>query len=107
MRWITQQGIPLVTASDSLQYDQEDLALFSFNLSNAEMEAIDRYEPPQSYCKYPSAKSCASCCSSPISYCVEQKCWLCQKDRTSAHCSSCWTTACMPKCEACYNTLQS
>ena len=45
LRWITQQGIPLVTASDSLQYDQEDLRMFSFMLSDEEMLAIDGYGP--------------------------------------------------------------
>ena len=45
LRWITQQGIPLVTASDSLQYDLEDLDMFSFRLSDAEMKEVDEYEP--------------------------------------------------------------
>ena len=37
LRWVVQQGFPIVTSSDSREYDEEDLAIFSFNLTEAEM----------------------------------------------------------------------
>ena len=40
LRWVVQQGIPLVTSSDSKEYDLEDLSIFSFNLSTAEMNKL-------------------------------------------------------------------
>ena len=40
MRWITQLGVPLVTASASAKYDHDDLGLFSFNLTEPEMDSL-------------------------------------------------------------------
>lgn len=38
MRWVTQKGIPVVTASNVSEYDLEDIAIFDFNLTDAEMK---------------------------------------------------------------------
>ena len=43
LRWIAQKGIPLVTASASLKYDEADLGMFDFELTPAEMTALDNY----------------------------------------------------------------
>jgi len=48
-------------------------------------------------------KSCDACCNTPDSYCVAQKCWMCQKDKTSANCANCWAQKCMPECTKCYD----
>ena len=40
LRWVVQQGVPVVTSSDKAEYDEEDLAVFDFNLTAAEMERL-------------------------------------------------------------------
>ena len=40
LRWVVQQGVPVVTSSDKAEYDDEDLAVFDFNLTAAEMERL-------------------------------------------------------------------
>lgn len=40
LRWVVQQGVVAVTASDKASYDQSDLAIFGFELTEAEMEAL-------------------------------------------------------------------
>lgn len=40
MRWVTQLGVPFVTASDKAVYDRSDLSIFTFTLSQAEMVAL-------------------------------------------------------------------
>ena len=40
LRWVVQQGVPVVTSSDKAEYDEEDLAVFDFNLTAAEMESL-------------------------------------------------------------------
>ena len=40
LRWIVQQGVVSVTASLSAEYDREDLEIFTFALSESEMQAI-------------------------------------------------------------------
>ena len=40
MRWVTQLGVPLVTASENAKYDREDMGIFDFELSQAEMETL-------------------------------------------------------------------
>ena len=41
MRWITQQGIVVVTGSMKQEYDLEDEAIFKFNLTAVEMATLD------------------------------------------------------------------
>ena len=41
---MTQKGIPLVTASNIAAYDVEDIEIFKFNLTEAEMETLDHFE---------------------------------------------------------------
>ena len=41
LRWITQQGIVVVTGSMEQTYDLEDEAVFKFNLTAVEMATID------------------------------------------------------------------
>ena len=40
LRWVTQQGVVAVTASNKSSYDAEDLQIFDFTLSDAEMRAL-------------------------------------------------------------------
>ena len=40
LRWLVQQGHPFVTASGVTAYDSEDLDVFAFNLTAAEMKAL-------------------------------------------------------------------
>ena len=40
MRWITQLGIPLVSASNVTAYDVEDTEIFAFNLTDSEMATL-------------------------------------------------------------------
>ena len=42
MRWVTQLGVPLVTASESAAYDRSDMAIFDFELTEAEMETLTK-----------------------------------------------------------------
>jgi len=46
MRWVTQKGIAVVTASNVSAYDIEDMAIFNFNLTDDEMKELDQYTPP-------------------------------------------------------------
>lgn len=39
-RWLVQQRFPFVTASGTTEYDVEDLDLFSFSLTAAEMASL-------------------------------------------------------------------
>ena len=41
LRWITQQGLTVVTASSSATHDVEDLSLSSFELTSQEMADLD------------------------------------------------------------------
>lgn len=40
MRWVTQLGVPLVTASESATYDRADMGIFGFQLSADEMHLL-------------------------------------------------------------------
>ena len=40
LRWVVQQGVPAVTAATKLEYAEEDLKIFEFQLSAAEMEKL-------------------------------------------------------------------
>ena len=40
---MTQKGIPLVTASNVTAYDEEDMDIFKFNLTDAEMDILDHF----------------------------------------------------------------
>ena len=40
LRWVTQQGVVAVTASNKSSYDKEDLDIYDFTLSDAEMTAL-------------------------------------------------------------------
>eukprot|EP00931_Biecheleriopsis_adriatica_P104176 TRINITY_DN788_c0_g1_i12.p1 TRINITY_DN788_c0_g1~~TRINITY_DN788_c0_g1_i12.p1 ORF type:complete len:417 (+),score=87.14 TRINITY_DN788_c0_g1_i12:102-1253(+) len=51
--------------------------------------------------------TCDACCNKPDSYCVEQKCWMCQTDKSSANCANCWAEKCMPQCTKCYHSAAS
>ena len=41
LRWLEQSGWPFVTASGDASYDYEDLALFNWSLTSAEMRTLD------------------------------------------------------------------
>ena len=40
LRYLTQRGIPLITSSDSAVHVADDLSVFGFSLSDAEMAAL-------------------------------------------------------------------
>jgi len=40
LRWVTQQGVVAVTASNRSSYDSEDLKIFDFTLSEHEMATL-------------------------------------------------------------------
>jgi len=48
MRWVTQLGVPMVTASESRSYDAADIAIFDFNLTDQEMETMTNWSPATS-----------------------------------------------------------
>ena len=39
-RWLVQQNITVVTAADKLEYIKEDIDLFSFSLTDMEMQTL-------------------------------------------------------------------
>lgn len=41
LRWLVQSGHPFVTASGLTNYDAEDLDIFSWTLSEADMQTLD------------------------------------------------------------------
>ena len=42
LRWVVQQGVVAVTSSDNAEYIAEDLDIFDFALSSAEMDALSK-----------------------------------------------------------------
>jgi diketogulonate reductase-like aldo/keto reductase len=40
LRWVTQQGVLLVTSSNNAAHDADDLASFGFNLTDSEMASL-------------------------------------------------------------------
>ena len=40
LRWVVQQGVVAVTRSDNLDFVTEDLQIFDFALTKAEMDAL-------------------------------------------------------------------
>ena len=48
LRWATQHGVPLSTKSTSAKHLAEDLAIYSFKLSDAEMATLDASPTPKS-----------------------------------------------------------
>ena len=103
MRWVTQKGIPLVTASNVSSYDLEDMDIFSFNLTDREMDELDKYSPYD--CK--AHKTCPAI----IKDCVNDGCAECEKKvsgvsaltflgekHAAGECGSCLCKSC---CDAC------
>eukprot|EP00041_Stephanoeca_diplocostata_P035336 m.1241927 g.1241927 ORF g.1241927 m.1241927 type:complete len:174 (-) comp24681_c0_seq31:503-1024(-) len=41
LRWLVQQGFPFVTASGTTEYNKEDLDVFSFELTDTEMDTLN------------------------------------------------------------------
>ena len=46
MRWVTQMGVPIVTASENPAHDLSDMSIFDFELSDEEMAALNKVGPP-------------------------------------------------------------
>ena len=103
MRWVTQKGVPLVTASNVSAYDLEDINIFGFNLTAREMDELDNYSPFD--CK------AHKTCPAVIEDCVNDGCAECEKkvggvsalpfleDKHAAgECGSCLCKSC---CDAC------
>jgi len=66
---------------------------------------ISSGEAAVDFCKYPDSSDCNTCCSTSSSYCVQQQCWMCQTDQTSARCANCYAKSCMPQCQKCYKPV--
>lgn len=95
MRWITQLGIPVVSASNISAYDLDDIAMFTYNLTAAEMAAISAAEPPP-----PSGKCDANptCAGVTAKTCIASGCKKCSNTPPWKSCGSCGCAAC---CEGC------
>ena len=59
LRWITQNGVPLSTKSTSAKHLAEDLSIYSFALSAAEMKELDEAQTPAS--KFPAGSYSFMC----------------------------------------------
>ena len=93
MRWITQLGIPIVTASDSAEYDAADIAIFDFDLTPSEMDSLTNWQPGGGKCEaYPS-------CDAVRGKCVAQGCQTCSTTPPSKSCGSCGCATCCPGCK--------
>jgi diketogulonate reductase-like aldo/keto reductase len=49
MRWVTQLGVPIVTASENPAHDLSDMSIFGFELSDEEMAALSKVGPSPKY----------------------------------------------------------
>ena len=96
MRWVTQLGIPIVSASNVTAYDLDDIAMFTYNLTSAEMAAISAAEPPA-----PSGKCDANptCAGISAKTCIASGCKTCGKTPPSKACGSCGCAACCDGCK--------
>ena len=94
MRWITQLGVPIVTASDSATYDATDIAIFDFDLTPSEMDSLTNWQPGGGgKCEaYPS-------CDAVQGKCVAQGCQTCSATPPSKSCGSCGCATCCAGCK--------
>lgn len=93
MRWVTQLGVPFVTASESEAYDTEDIAIFDFNLTSQEMDSLTNWKPSKGKCEaFPS-------CSNVTGSCIAKGCQKCKSTPPSKSCGSCGCETCCPGCE--------
>ena len=46
LRWLIQNGVPVATRSSNPKYLAEDIDLFTWNISSAEMAALDQAQEP-------------------------------------------------------------
>ena len=46
LKWIAQHGVPLAVKADQVQYQQQDIDLFDFTLSDDDMAALDAATSP-------------------------------------------------------------
>merc|ERR1712146_395471 len=47
LKWIAQHGVPLATKADKVEYQQQDIDLFDFTLSDADMAQLDAATSPK------------------------------------------------------------
>ena len=71
-RYVSQQGIAVVTASSSLDYDREDVAMFQLRLDDADMKALDGIQQGN-------VRTCNDCWTDP--------CRKCQAALRAANCT--------------------
>lgn len=95
MRWVVQHGVPLVTASDRTDYDEADLSLFGFNLTEQEMATFDAWAPRCSANKRQ--------CKGAVADCLNQGCETCSAGGKG--CSWAGSCGCASCCAGC--SLQS
>ncbi len=89
-RWVTQLGVPIVTASNISDYDIEDMAIFDFSLTQDELDEIANLGPkcdanPQ--------------CSDTAGKCVSVGCKVCSDKPPAKSCGSCGCATCCPGCK--------
>eukprot|EP00935_MAST-01C_sp_MAST-1C-sp1_P000334 g334.t1 len=61
MRYITQQGITVVSATDSLAYANSDIDMFGITLDSADMAALDALQTGERHCDDCCRQSCQTC----------------------------------------------
>ena len=96
MRWVTQLGIPIVTASNISAYDLDDIAMFRYNLTEREMAAISAGTPPAPDGKCDANAACAGVSAGT---CIRSGCKKCSKAPPSKSCGSCGCAECCPACQ--------
>jgi hypothetical protein len=82
LKYVSQHNITIVTASDKLEYDEEDIAMFDFSLSIAEMEELDAIQGGK-------VRTCSDC--------WKDSCRACQAALKKAGCTP-WGG---PSCQTC------
>ena len=93
MRYVTLQGIGLVTASDTVEYDREDTAMLSVPLDQADLAALNKLQPAPAGASG-GGGSCSECC--------HPACRTCQAALTAAGCAP-FTGAPCVACAWCVN----
>lgn len=82
LKYVSQHNITIVTASDKLEYDKEDIAMFDFKLSATDMRDLDAIQAGK-------VRTCSDC--------WKDSCRACQAALKAAGCTP-WGG---PNCQAC------
>jgi len=90
MRWVTQLGVPLVTASDKAEYDIGDIQMFDFELTDSEMQVLTSIGQCQAHPHH---------CTFAPGNCVQMGCQVCGTKTPTKSCGSCGCETCCPQCK--------